>query len=163
MMRVAMQRTLQTFRSSVSRYQGFSWLHVVCTVSSQPSFFSTCSSPCSRKLYTCYTATCRQLIRLWFLLCVNCVTISVQYLPCLSVAWRFTFSKVQDNSEKVWRFYRYGLIYDYFERPALAPPLIIFSHLWRIIGYFYQRCVQEEKIGHDFCTLVSVFHVLQYL
>ena len=52
---------------------------------------------------------------------------------CLS---SYTFERVQENSEKVWRFFRYDLIFEYFDRPALAAPLIIITHVFRIFAYF---------------------------
>ncbi|KAK2153989.1 hypothetical protein NP493_2235g00009 [Ridgeia piscesae] len=59
----------------------------------------------------------------------------------------YTFERVQGNSEKVWRFYRYSLIYEYFDRPTLAPPLIIFSHIFRIFKYAKRTCqvLSEEE------------------
>ncbi|XP_070581223.1 transient receptor potential cation channel subfamily M member 5-like [Ptychodera flava] len=50
-----------------------------------------------------------------------------------------TFQKVQDNSETIWRFYRYELICEYNDRPTLAPPLIIINHVHRIIKHCYQK------------------------
>ncbi|XP_061196286.1 transient receptor potential cation channel subfamily M member-like 2 [Saccostrea echinata] len=51
-----------------------------------------------------------------------------------------TFQKVQDNSEKVWRYHRYSLVYEFYERPALFPPLIILNHLFRAIRWLINRC-----------------------
>lgn len=51
-----------------------------------------------------------------------------------------TFQKVQDNSEKVWRFHRFSLVYEYYERPALFPPLIILNHMYRAIRWLIVRC-----------------------
>ncbi len=42
---------------------------------------------------------------------------------------------MQENSEKVWRFFRYDLIYEYMDRPTLAAPLIIISHIYRLLKY----------------------------
>lgn len=72
------------------------------------------------------------------------------YIVSFPVLNSYTFEKVQDNSEKVWRYYRYGLIYEYFDRPTLAPPLIIISHIWRISKYIYRSCKHITKLSHDF-------------
>ncbi|XP_078316710.1 transient receptor potential cation channel subfamily M member-like 2 isoform X4 [Crassostrea virginica] len=51
-----------------------------------------------------------------------------------------TFQKVQDNSEKVWRFHRFSLVYEYYERPALFPPLILLNHIYRAVRWLVVRC-----------------------
>lgn len=51
-----------------------------------------------------------------------------------------TFQMVQDNSEKVWKFHRYSLVYEYYDRPTIVPPFIIVNHIFRgmrwILNYF---------------------------
>ncbi len=42
---------------------------------------------------------------------------------------------MQENSEQVWRFFRYDLIYEYMDRPTLAAPFIIVSHAFRLLKY----------------------------
>lgn len=51
----------------------------------------------------------------------------------ISVFSSNTFSLVQERSDLVWKFQRYDLIREYLERPALAPPLILISHLYLLI------------------------------
>ncbi|CAC5379454.1 unnamed protein product [Mytilus coruscus] len=46
-----------------------------------------------------------------------------------------TFEKVEDNSETIWKFNRYALVYEYFDRPMFPIPIII--HLTRIIVLCY--------------------------
>lgn len=41
----------------------------------------------------------------------------------------YTFQVVQGNADMFWKFQRYNLIVEYHGRPALAPPLILLSHL----------------------------------
>ena len=65
----------------------------------------------------------------------------------------YTFDKIQESSETVWRYYRYGLVYEYFNRPTLAPPLIIINHVVRFFNYTYRKCNQNEKISTDFSEL----------
>lgn len=66
------------------------------------------------------------------------------------VAYSFTFSKVQDNSEKVWRFYRFGLVEEYYHKPALAPPLIVISHLIMLVQFIYRSCKKQAPVNTDF-------------
>ena len=42
----------------------------------------------------------------------------------------YTFEKVQEDSDKVWKFQRYDLILEYHNRPNLVPPFIIITHNW---------------------------------
>ncbi|XP_070547046.1 transient receptor potential cation channel subfamily M member 5-like [Ptychodera flava] len=51
----------------------------------------------------------------------------------LIAMFSYTFQSVQDNAELYWKFYRFGLISEYHDRPTLAPPLIIFNHVYRLI------------------------------
>lgn len=51
-----------------------------------------------------------------------------------------TFQKVQDNSEKVWRYHRFSLVYEYYERPALFPPFIILNHMFRAVRWMINKC-----------------------
>lgn len=51
-----------------------------------------------------------------------------------------TFQMVQGNADTFWRFQRYHLIVEYQERPALAPPFILLSHL----GLALQRAFRKE-------------------
>ena len=41
----------------------------------------------------------------------------------------------------MWRFFRYDLIFEYFDRPALAAPLIIFTHIFRMFVYLRGKAV----------------------
>ncbi len=59
----------------------------------------------------------------------------------------------------MWRFYRYDLIHEYFDRPALAPPLIIFTHIVRLIRYLIHRCSSHNKMREtDFCEYFRTVH-----
>ena len=44
----------------------------------------------------------------------------------------FTFDSVQSQTDLVWRYERYLLVRDYFERPPLFPPFIIFTHFYEL-------------------------------
>ena len=57
---------------------------------------------------------------------------------------------MQESSETVWRYYRYSLIYEFFDRPTLAPPLIVLNHVKRLYTHTRRKCRRDEKISHDF-------------
>lgn len=49
--------------------------------------------------------------------------------------FRRTFEKVEDNAETIWKFNRYALVYEYYDRPMFPIPIVI--HLTRIIALCY--------------------------
>ncbi|XP_072463451.1 transient receptor potential cation channel subfamily M member 4-like isoform X2 [Notamacropus eugenii] len=63
------------------------------------------------------------------LLVIFLLVANVLLLNLLIAMFSYTFGKVQGNSDLYWKFQRYGLIQEFHNRPALAPPLIIFSHI----------------------------------
>lgn len=102
------------------------------------------SNPCPRKSWLAI-----------ILFAVYMIITNVLLLNLLIAMFSYTFEKVQENSEKVWRYYRYNLIYEYFDRPTLAPPLIFFSHIWRIFKYCKRKFRNAKPINHDFRKSLS--------
>ncbi|XP_052079380.1 transient receptor potential cation channel subfamily M member-like 2 [Mytilus californianus] len=56
-----------------------------------------------------------------------------------------TFTTVQDNNELVWKFHRFSLVREYYDRSSLVPPLIIISHLKRAFLSICSKCTCEYK------------------
>ncbi|XP_076987310.1 transient receptor potential cation channel subfamily M member 4 isoform X2 [Tamandua tetradactyla] len=63
------------------------------------------------------------------LLIVFLLVANILLLNLLIAMFSHTFGKVQGNSDLYWKAQRYSLIREFHSRPALAPPLIIISHL----------------------------------
>ena len=57
---------------------------------------------------------------------------------------------VQDRSEQVWRFYRYSLVYEYYDRPMLVPPLIVISHIYRTLLWCTRKTCSTKKYHNEF-------------
>ncbi|XP_035694681.1 transient receptor potential cation channel subfamily M member-like 2 [Branchiostoma floridae] len=74
---------------------------------------------------------------------------NVLLLNLLIAMFSFTFQKIQDNSEQVWRFHRYDLIYEFFDRPWGAPPVIILGHVYRLIRWVARRCAGKPLDTSD--------------
>uniref|UniRef100_A0A6I8P005 Transient receptor potential cation channel subfamily M member 4 n=1 Tax=Ornithorhynchus anatinus TaxID=9258 RepID=A0A6I8P005_ORNAN len=77
-------------------------------------------------------APCVSLYANWLvllLLVVFLLVANILLLNLLIAMFSHTFGKVQGNSDLYWKSQRYGLIREFHNRPALAPPLIIISHL----------------------------------
>ena len=65
---------------------------------------------------------------------------NILLLNLLIAIFNSTYTKVEEDSDKVWKFQRYALINEYNDRPFLAPPFIILSHIYGIIRFFAERC-----------------------
>ncbi|GFO31361.1 transient receptor potential cation channel subfamily m member 3 [Plakobranchus ocellatus] len=69
------------------------------------------------------------------MLALYMILTNVLLVNLLIAMFSYTFQVVQDNSTKVWRFYRISLVSEYFDRPTLVPPIIVINHLWRLMRY----------------------------
>eukprot|EP00058_Branchiostoma_floridae_P019590 XP_002605080.1 hypothetical protein BRAFLDRAFT_124141 [Branchiostoma floridae] len=80
---------------------------------------------------------------------------NVLLLNLLIAMFSFTFQKIQDNSEQVWRFHRYDLIYEFFDRPWGAPPVIILGHVYRFCRWVARRCAGKPLDTSDDFSLAA--------
>ncbi|XP_036600150.1 transient receptor potential cation channel subfamily M member 4 isoform X2 [Trichosurus vulpecula] len=78
------------------------------------------------------------------LLVIFLLVANVLLLNLLIAMFSYTFGKVQGNSDLYWKFQRYGLIREFHNRPALAPPFIIFSHILLLLRH--PRCSLHQRI-----------------
>ncbi|KAI0215316.1 Transient receptor potential cation channel subfamily M member 3 [Lamellibrachia satsuma] len=90
------------------------------------------------------------------------VIANILLLNLLIAMFSNTFQNVQDQSETLWRYYLYDLIYEYFDKPALPPPLIVFDYLHRVWQFAAKRLCQTckrkhvpEACGNAFCRSFS--------
>lgn len=60
----------------------------------------------------------------------------------------YTFEKIQEGSDRVWKFQRYDLIREYHDRPTLVPPIMIISHIFIFIQWIVQMCGCGPKDSH---------------
>ncbi|KAM9804936.1 transient receptor potential cation channel subfamily M member 2-like [Neosynchiropus ocellatus] len=67
------------------------------------------------------------------MLCVYLLFANILLLNLLIAIFNFTFQKVQDNTDRIWKFQRYELIKEYHSRPAAPPPFIILSHIYLFV------------------------------
>ncbi|GFS15664.1 transient receptor potential cation channel subfamily M member 3 [Elysia marginata] len=69
------------------------------------------------------------------MLALYMILTNILLVNLLIAMFSYTFQTVQDNSTKVWRFYRISLVNEYFDRPTLVPPVIVLNHIWRFMRY----------------------------
>ncbi|XP_072021681.1 transient receptor potential cation channel subfamily M member 5-like [Amphiura filiformis] len=74
---------------------------------------------------------------------------NVLLLNLLIAMFSHTFDKVEEENDVHWKFLKYSLTMEYFNRPIMAPPLIIFSHIGRLtrscIGHCLCKAGYEDK------------------
>lgn len=69
------------------------------------------------------------------LMCLYLLMANVLLLNLLIAIFSYTFADVENNTDQVWKFYRFGLIKEYNEHPAAPPPFILLTHLYDFIKY----------------------------
>nr|XP_031546978.1 LOW QUALITY PROTEIN: transient receptor potential cation channel subfamily M member 5 [Vicugna pacos] len=80
------------------------------------------------------------LLLVTFLLVTN-----VLLMNLLIAMFSYTFQVVQGNADMFWKFQRYHLIAEYQERPALAPPFIILSHLSLVLKRVSRKQAEQKR------------------
>ncbi|KAH3869061.1 hypothetical protein DPMN_032218 [Dreissena polymorpha] len=73
-----------------------------------------------------------------------------------------TFQKIQDRSEKIWKFYLYNIIREYYERPVLVPPFIIIIHIFRTVNHFFERTNGSKSTKNAFLFNGTDAHLVQF-
>ncbi|KAK3766250.1 hypothetical protein RRG08_036888 [Elysia crispata] len=84
------------------------------------------------------------------MLALYMVLTNILLVNLLIAMFSYTFQTVQDNSTKVWRFYRISLVNEYFDRPTLVPPIIVINHIWRLFRYCLARKGEATKRHNAF-------------
>ena len=59
-----------------------------------------------------------------------------------------TYNSVQANANQIWKFQRYYLVMEYYQRPVLVPPFIIFNHIIHLIKGLYRglkNCLRNNQ------------------
>ncbi|CAG2255377.1 unnamed protein product [Mytilus edulis] len=74
------------------------------------------------------------------LLAIYMVVTHIILVNILIAMFSNTFTKVQNNNELVWKFHRYSLVQEYYDKSMLIPPLIILSHMVRMVKCIYLKC-----------------------
>lgn len=77
-----------------------------------------------------------------------------QYLFIFSSS---TFQDVQDNTDQIWKFQRYRLVFEYYDSPIFPPPINIISYLFSLIHYMKNKSRLKKKFknGEDFTERTS--------
>ncbi|XP_033755589.1 transient receptor potential cation channel subfamily M member-like 2 isoform X2 [Pecten maximus] len=84
------------------------------------------------------------------LLAIYMLLTNILLVNLLIAMFSDTFQKVQDNSLKVWRFYKFSLVYEYYERPSIFPPFIIINHAFRGGRWLMHKFCRKLNYHDDF-------------
>ena len=60
-------------------------------------------------------------------------------LNLLIAVFNAIFMHAHTFSHEIWKFNRFGVVMEYEQKPALPPPLILFSHIALIIKWCRRR------------------------
>ncbi|XP_052079708.1 transient receptor potential cation channel subfamily M member 1-like isoform X2 [Mytilus californianus] len=80
-----------------------------------------------------------------FVLAVYMVVTHIILVNILIAMFSHTFTKVQDNNELVWKFHRFSLIEEYYDRSFFVPPFTIINHILMAILYIKNGCTDKRK------------------
>ncbi|CAM4879980.1 unnamed protein product [Rotaria socialis] len=83
---------------------------------------------------------------LFILLVVYMTIVSVLLVNLLIAMLSYIFDRLHTNTDQIWKFQRYELICEYLSRPSLPPPLILLSHVWRLVLYTLLRCCRLHSL-----------------
>ncbi|CAC5410874.1 TRPM3 [Mytilus coruscus] len=80
------------------------------------------------------------------LLAIYMVLMQTILINFLIAMFSHTFHKFQENNELVWKFHRFSLVQEYYDRCLLVPPLIIINHMKRTFFYIlYKFCKSKTN------------------
>ncbi|CAF3896121.1 unnamed protein product [Adineta steineri] len=75
-----------------------------------------------------------------FILLIAYMTVaSVLLINLLIAMFSNTFDRLHMDTDCIWKFQHYSLVSYYLTRPTLPPPLVAFSHIYRITIYFFSH------------------------
>ncbi|ELT87598.1 hypothetical protein CAPTEDRAFT_226576 [Capitella teleta] len=70
-------------------------------------------------------------------------------LNILIAIFNNVFNEIQTNSFRIWKFGLYFLVIEYEQKPMLAPPFIIFEHIFLVLRWFFKStCCKPRAVGH---------------
>uniref|UniRef100_A0A7M5X419 Ion transport domain-containing protein n=1 Tax=Clytia hemisphaerica TaxID=252671 RepID=A0A7M5X419_9CNID len=81
---------------------------------------------------------------------------NILLLNLLIAIFNNTYEKVQENSDRLWKFKRYDVINEYNDRPSFCPPFIVLAHIWFFVFFLFRCCCKGTK-QNKFGTLSKLF------
>ena len=82
---------------------------------------------------------------------------NILLLNLLIAVFNSIFVNAHTFSHQIWKFNRFGVVMEYEQKPALPPPLIIFSHMLQIVKWC-RRCTK----GPILFIALSIYFITYY-
>ncbi|CAF1238508.1 unnamed protein product [Rotaria sordida] len=79
---------------------------------------------------------------IFFLLVAYMTVANILLINLLIAMFSNTFDRLHSDTNCIWKFQQYSLVCYELKRPLLPPPLIIISHIWRIIIYIFSHIIR---------------------
>ncbi|CAF0789998.1 unnamed protein product [Adineta ricciae] len=86
----------------------------------------------------------------FILLVIYMAIVSILLVNLLIAMFSNTFDRLQNDTDRIWKFQRYSLICEYLSRPSLPPPFIVFSHIWRLALYALSPCIRSTWLKEKY-------------
>ncbi|XP_063716344.1 transient receptor potential cation channel subfamily M member-like 2 isoform X3 [Symsagittifera roscoffensis] len=99
-----------------------------------------------------------------FLLVLYLFFTNIVLLNLLIAMFTYTFEQVQEKTDLFWKFHLYELIKEYFQRPALPPPLILIQHVYFFSKIILSKCTAKVKMpNYNFKMRIQESPIIQQL
>ena len=69
---------------------------------------------------------------------------NVMLLNLLIAIFTSVFEDVRENSKRIWKYEMYRLVEEYDQKPALAPPFVIFEDVYRFAKFVWKRTCRNS-------------------
>ena len=73
------------------------------------------------------------------------VTVNVLLLNLLIAMFSSTFQQVQENTDKIWKFQRYRLVFEYYGSSIFPPPLTFIGYIISFVIFIRQKTFTKLK------------------
>ncbi len=60
-----------------------------------------------------------------------------------------TYQEIEAEANKIWKFDKYNLVFSFYFKPLLPPPLIIISHMMDSVLFVYRKCLERSRASQD--------------
>jgi hypothetical protein len=104
-----------------------------------------------------------------FILLIAYMTVaSVLLINLLIAMFSNTFNRLHMDTDCIWKFQHYSSVCYHLTRPSFPPPLIIFSHIYRVtiyvlshifkIKWFHEKYIQHKNRS-KFSKIIRYFEI----
>lgn len=77
------------------------------------------------------------------------VIANVLLINLLIAMFSSTFQHVQDNTDRIWKFQRYRLVFEYYDASAFPPPISFIGYVLSIFKYLKSKSSRETETEDD--------------